>query len=362
MAPRTRSQEKRKRESESPEGDSHPTKRVSLYPPSEVLDLSLISRQQLTASIATRRNRRVQTLGKPLPRSRFGSLSITVPKNPLPERPQSPTTPDTVTTDWTNNSSDSLIPEDEYEARIERFQESGAKYQTWIENSTQDGCPVKKATLTIEDLLSLPAPPDFLVLGDDKSYQWVQIKDAHLQAHEPVQDDAGSLGLPTGKDWNYQVLRQLGWAPKLEQFKWSEYVHWVVEGAIIAAAIMRHHGPNWSEVALAHYNDVCPDINTLKYVYVSDIVNKETAPYVKKKLYDNKKFKPKDEPVARYWKHGTEEYQRILGTAIGKGVACLVLGAWPRGTHRITQIKSFFWSQSLQLRFDIGEIDSEGSE
>ncbi|KAK9850295.1 uncharacterized protein MYU51_012167 [Penicillium brevicompactum] len=302
MAPRTRSQEKRKRESESPEGDSHPTKR-------------------LTASIATRRNRRVQTLGKPLPRSRFGSLSITVPKNPLLERPQSPTTPDTVTTDWTNNSSDSLIPEDD-----------------------------------------LPAPPDFLVLGDDKSYQWVQIKDAHLQAHEPVQDDAGSLGLPTGKDWNYQVLRQLGWAPKLEQFKWSEYVHWVVEGAIIAAAIMRHHGPNWSEVALAHYNDVCPDINTLKYVYVSDIVNKETAPYVKKKLYDNKKFKPKDEPVARYWKHGTEEYQRILGTAIGKGVACLVLGAWPRGTHRITQIKSFFWSQSLQLRFDIGEIDSEGSE
>lgn len=175
---------------------------------------------------------------------------------------------------------------------------------------------------------------------------------------DSVKEDVEAVGLPTGEDWNQVILRQPGWSGEPQSFKWSEYIHRVTEGAIIAAAITRHHGPHWSEVALAHYTHVCPDINTLKYVYFADVVNIQTEPYVNK-LYVDNRISVKDGAGARYWKYDTDEYKTLLGTAIGKGVACLVLGAWPRGTRRITQIKTFYYDGEAQLRFDIGQIGSD---
>lgn len=375
MAAHTRSQgEKRKREEGSSDEESRATKRVSIQPSSETHALPLTSHQQPTTKratesppeAATKRTTRSQALGKPprtralpTPHPRYGNLTIALPPRPLQARLQRPSSPETVTSEWSSVSSDGPRHDFEDEEVIKKFQELGAKYQAWIDNPAQSGCHVKKATLTYDYMFSLPETPDDLVLGDTTSYKWIQTKDELLEPLETVLNDIPSVGLPTDKVWNYTILRQLGWSPKLELFKWSEYVHWAVEGAIIAAAIMRHHGPNWSEVALAHYTHVCPDINTLKYVYVADIVNKETAPFVKKQLYGNKRVTKKKEPAEKYWNYGTEEYQTILGTAIGKGVACLVLGAWPRGTHRITQIRTWFFDSFLELRFDIGEISGD---
>ncbi|CAG8163296.1 unnamed protein product [Penicillium olsonii] len=240
--------------------------------------------------------------------------------------------PDTVTTNWegSQSSGDGGYNVDDPEV-VQRYRDAGARYQEWIIDPALAGCPIKKATLTFEHMFSLPVAPDTLQYGDTTSYQW-------REAYDSTQEDIKTVGLPTGRVWDRTVVRQLGWAPKLERFKWSEYVHWVVEGAIIAAAIARYHGPHWSDVALAHYRH-------------------ETKPFVKK-LYSDGKIRMKNEPAAKFWAYGTDEYQGILGTAIGRGVASIVLGAWPRGTHRIIQIKSYFYAKSLQLRFDIGEIVS----
>ncbi|CAG7960863.1 unnamed protein product [Penicillium salamii] len=269
--------------------------------------------------------------------------------------------PDYVTTDWSDSMSlSSDIDPSDPELQL-AYQTVGARYQAWINGPTIEHCPIMEATLTYHDLFSLPPAPSELVSGDRTSYQWVEKDCSYWEPFESVADDAKTVGLSEGNDWNRRVLRQLGWAPHRELWKWSEYIHWVVEGAIVAAAIMRYHGPHWSEIALAHYRHVYPDINTLKYVYVANIVNKETAPYVREILYNDESIKPTDEPAARYWVHDSNEYQCLLGTAIGKGVASMVLGAWPRGTHRIKQIKSYFVKRCLHLRFDIVEIGDESS-
>ncbi|CAG8936469.1 unnamed protein product [Penicillium salamii] len=269
--------------------------------------------------------------------------------------------PDLVTTDWKDSLSlSSDIDPSDPEVQL-AYQTIGARYQAWIDGPTINHCSVTKATLTYNDLFSLPPAPSELLNGDRGNYQWVERDSSYRAPYKSVADDAKTVGLSEGNDWNRRVLRQLGWAPHRELFKWSEYCHWVVEGAIVAAAIMRYHGAHWSEIALAHYTHVYPDINTLKYVYVADVVNKETAPYVTEILYNNEKIKRTDEPAARYWVHDSDEYQCLLGTAIGKGVAAMVLGAWPRGTHRMKQIKTFFENRSLQLRFDIVEIGDESS-
>ncbi|CAG7915778.1 unnamed protein product [Penicillium olsonii] len=247
--------------------------------------------------------------------------------------------PDTVTTNWegSQSSEDGGHDVDDPEV-VQRYRDAGARYQEWIIDPALEGCPIKKATLTFEHMFSLPVAPDTLQFGDTTSYQWQTPGAGLWEAYDSTQEDIKTVGLQTGRVWDRTVVRQLGWAPKLERFKWSEYVHWVVEGAIIAAAIARYHGPHWSDVALAHYRH-------------------ETKPFVKK-LYSDGKIRMKKEPAAKFWAYGTDEYQGILGTAIGRGVASIVLGAWPRGTHRIIQIKSYFYAKSLQLRFDIGEIVS----
>ncbi|CAG8022388.1 unnamed protein product [Penicillium salamii] len=298
------------------------------------------------------------------------SEDVPLPLRPRTVRPRTrqsrpspvPDIPDFVTTDWSDSMSEvsSDIDPSNLQVKLD-YQSAGAQYQAWIDGPTIEHCSVMKATLTYNDLFSLPPAPNVLFSGDQRSFQWVETSCSDRVAYESVAEDGKTVGLSTGNDWNRRVLRQLGWAPQREVFKWSEYIHWVVEGAIVAVAVMRYHGPHWSEIALAHYTHVCPDINTLKYVYVADIINKETAPYVRKILYNDEKIKPTDEPAARYWVYDSDEYQCLLGTAIGKGVASMVLGAWSRGTHRIKQIKSYFESRRLQLRFDIVEIGSESS-
>lgn len=49
----------------------------------------------------------------------------------------------------------------------------------------------------------------------------------------------------------------------------------------------------------------------------------------------------------------TPEFQQILGTQLGRGVARLVLGAWRKGTHQIPRIHTWFLRSNLHMRFDI---------
>ncbi|CAI7661860.1 unnamed protein product [Penicillium pancosmium] len=105
------------------------------------------------------------------------------------------------------------------------------------------------------------------------------------------------------------------------------------------------------------------EMDTLRYVFVQHVINEETAPFVKRALYTENTRPglawPKREP--EIWDHNTPEYDGILGSRIGKVIAYLVLGAFPRGTRRITRIATWAanpqsYDNRLQIRFDIEPV------
>lgn len=355
------SSSKRKRERSEDSDESGPAKKVRSILPSSTSPVS--PRRPSTAHDETKSKPRAvpkgkaaarKPRGKPDPRPKVSMLS-------LPSRKRSRSAPPTTSTLTSEGSNQPVGPSRwnfDDDAVLARFQESGSRYQAWIDDPAQEECPVNPATLTFQEMFNPPAVPDPLVTGQQKIGKWEGIGFSYREPMDSVKEDVKTVGLPAGEAWSQVILRQPGWSGVPETFKWSEYIHRVTEGAIIAAAITRHHGPHWSEVALAHYTQVSRDINTLKYVYFTDVVNIQTEPYINK-LYVDNQISVTGGAGACYWKYDTIEYQTLLGTAIGKGVACLVLGAWPRGTRRITQIKTFYYDGEAQLRFDIGPIGSD---
>ena len=109
-----------------------------------------------------------------------------------------------------------------------------------------------------------------------------------------------------------------------------------------------------SDISIALYK-VDNDIGTLKYVYVLDVINEETRPFVVEKLYTAAHGLDPNNPVAHERKYGTLEYQGIWGTRIGNTVAYLMLNAFEKGTNRISNIVTLpdFQKAALHIRFDI---------
>lgn len=128
-------------------------------------------------------------------------------------------------------------------------------------------------------------------------------------------------------------------------------------GTIFIEDVQRASGstnPHISEITQAVYTRN-HDIESLKRVFVCDIANTATVDLIKNKLYSQANGLSWPDPNVRIWEYGTPEYQALLGTPIGKMVAALVLGAFPRGTRRIVRIASWQVGSSNmpQLRFDI---------
>jgi hypothetical protein len=131
------------------------------------------------------------------------------------------------------------------------------------------------------------------------------------------------------------------------------------EGRIYAQDISREDGPYYSEIATALYKARAP-IETLRHVYFDNVVNIDTIRFVRNRLYtaENGLNWPPDRSVM-VWEYGTAEYQGLLGTRLGKVVAYIVLGAFPRGTRYISKVSSFAgadYDYALHLRFDIEMI------
>ena len=232
------------------------------------------------------------------------------------------------------------------------YRQQGAQYQLWID-STAGPCPVQPATLTLEEMFRVPspAPP-----GEPPRHAFEQVENEYLPAPPAIRYDCPEVGIASGVHWHHASFLQYGWSAKDNAHKWSDYQEYVTEGAIIASVMYRFHGPNWSEVAIAHYTDCFGNMNSLRHIYVANIINKQTEPFLRM-MYLQYDFPLDDFESTQYWTHNSELYQTLLGTTIGKAVACLVLAAWPRGTHRIAQIKSYYFNGELQLRFDIETIN-----
>lgn len=97
-------------------------------------------------------------------------------------------------------------------------------------------------------------------------------------------------------------------------------------------------------------------LDTLRHIFFDVVINEDTKHLIKNLLYTDERGLVWPDNTARMWDYQTSEYQAILGTRIGKAVGYFVLGAFPRGTRRISRIVS--WAgvlESITLRFELEE-------
>ncbi|KAJ6004276.1 hypothetical protein N7499_000345 [Penicillium canescens] len=229
------------------------------------------------------------------------------------------------------------------EELVDGFLAKGTNYQDWIQFPNDEDCaapcPVPMSILTTDIMLNTPDPADRWEVRENG---WI---DRPLELHDTHQID-----LPTNPGTYHRLhVSKLGTGEERRQ-KWNEYKGRTTLGAIFAEDNTRVDGPHWNELAKAHY-EANYDINSLKFVFRLNVVNRMTMPYVDSVLYPRFGLDLMQDQTVRNWAYNTDEYKEILGTALGKGVGALILSAFPRGTRRITQILTWTHQEDLQIRF-----------
>lgn len=129
------------------------------------------------------------------------------------------------------------------------------------------------------------------------------------------------------------------------------------KGLIIAEGMFRCDGPQFSQIARAHMQEVT-EPQSLRHFYVCDIVNIETKMFMEKALYSSRNdlIWPPVCAAPLIWEYNTPEYQGLLGTRIGKCAVYLVLEIFPRGTYYIARVVTWDVNCSIEIRFDIEPI------
>jgi hypothetical protein len=237
---------------------------------------------------------------------------------------------------------DAWYPTTEYPLPYGKLQAEGQLRRQWIDNPEAPGCPINPSTLTNQELVARNPyilPPMLEAMDEDFADPWL----------------VGNLGLTPGQVyWRLQI--------RARDFFWFGDTG---PGVIVLKSIFRNRRSNTyqlSAITQALYTRNF-EMDTLRYVFVQHVINEETAPFVKRALYTENTRPglawPKREP--EIWDHNTPEYDGILGSRIGKVIAYLVLGAFPRGTRRITRIATWAanpqsYDNRLQIRFDIEPV------
>ncbi|KAJ6189187.1 hypothetical protein N7519_004095 [Penicillium mononematosum] len=228
---------------------------------------------------------------------------------------------------------------------VTRYRNKGAQYQAWIDDPEEPGCRIQPAMLTIEEMTDRAQPMPWTI---DESYYAV----------EPVALEGGdveSMNIARGGPrYRYTYLRR---EPGPNTPEVNEYEHRVARGVLVAERIYREDGPHWNEVARAQYL-LDFNLKTLRHVIFTDIGNEETGPYIRHELYPRfgVRWSQAEEVGCMVFRHGSAEYQELLGTKLGKAVACLVLSSFPRGTMQITRIVTWCDSTAPQMRFEIEPV------
>jgi hypothetical protein len=232
------------------------------------------------------------------------------------------------------------------EEMINLFRQKGKDYHTWInypdDTDCQRPCIVSPSTTKMEQLIQ----------PSDERYRWDEYCNEWVGAPEEI-GDPRPLSLPVGLNYHKLYLRKLG-IEKDGSVGWNKYHGRVAHTAIFADNNVRLDGPQWSQIAQAHY-EAFFDIESLKYVFRMTVVNEETLAFVVKVLYPRYGLELAGDSQLRTWIYDTDDYQEIMGTPLGKAVGALVLGAFPRGTRRILQIHTWQYDRDLQMRFDISD-------
>ncbi|KGO71562.1 hypothetical protein PITC_044390 [Penicillium italicum] len=228
---------------------------------------------------------------------------------------------------------------------VTRYRNLGAQYQAWIDNPEAPGCLIQPATLTIEEMIDEARPLPWTI---DESCFTV----------EPMALEGGdveSMNIARGGPrYRYTHIRQ---DPGPNTFAANEFEHRVARGVLSAERIYREDGPHWNEVARAQYL-LDFNLKTLRHVIFTDINNDETGPYIRHELYPRLgvNWPQAGNVQCMVFEHGSAEYQELLGTKLGKAVACLILSSFHRGTMKITRVVTWCNSTAPQMRFEIEPV------
>lgn len=312
-------------------GLSTPSKRVRSNPPSPV--------HRSPSPIASSSRDQVPYWSWSPGTSREGSPR---PKAPRPDSP------------WPAPQPEALQPETPHprkptKEKIAKYRELGANFQAWIDDPNKPDCPIDRSWLTLDELEN-----------DPTNYEESWHKEYDMTGDDPVElqgGDPSSTNIPRGEDqYRYTSLRRFHvYVDRPEnEIAWSSHEHLIGRGIIIGKSIWRKGGQHWNVIAQALYrNDY--NIDTLRHVMFTNVINDELAPYIEQVLYPRKGTLWSDagEVPCKKFLHGSIEYQELLGTKLGKGVAALILAAFTRGTVRITQIVVWSYNGSAQIRFEI---------
>ncbi|KAJ5178331.1 uncharacterized protein N7500_001030 [Penicillium coprophilum] len=229
----------------------------------------------------------------------------------------------------------------------------GELRQRWIDDANEPNCTVKPLDFEFQDLTH----------NKNRTQRWTTKFNRWGPVPPVLQGDLRNCGLPTGEQDYHDVKiikESVVWHP-IRGTGTNFHQITTAMGVIILRNVRRYDGPHWSEVAHAQYN-VHFDQNTLRHIYLENVINEDTRVFIetiwaRMQPPNTPGFRDSPESLNQVaWAYDTPEYQAILGTELGKGVAAIVLSAFPRGTRRITRI--VVWRKTvMQIRFDIEHKD-----
>ncbi|KAJ5356711.1 hypothetical protein N7517_011320 [Penicillium concentricum] len=229
----------------------------------------------------------------------------------------------------------------------------GELRQRWIDDANEPKCKVTPVNFEYKDLTHTTR----------RSQKWTTTFNRWGPGPPVLRNDLRNCRLPTGEqDYHDAKITKLATKRHPKRGSGTNCHHITTAmGVVIVRKVERYDGLHWSQVAHAQYNTHF-DQNTLRHIYLENVINEDTRDFIQTIWA---KTQPDNSPGFQLapaslnqlaWAYDTPEYKAILGTELGKGVAALVLSAFPRGTRRITKI--VVWRQAImQIRFDIEHKD-----
>ncbi|KAJ6036761.1 hypothetical protein N7540_001040 [Penicillium herquei] len=109
--------------------------------------------------------------------------------------------------------------------------------------------------------------------------------------------------------------------------------------------------PHMYDVALTLYNSMYTTPSALRYIFGISVLSDENHDFFAGLLFPQPTSNPMD--GYRVLEHDSEEYYEVMGTRIGRSVACLVLAGFRRGTRHIARVVVYQFDNIINLRFDL---------
>lgn len=245
-----------------------------------------------------------------------------------------------------------------------KLQARGAQLAKWIDNPNEPDCPVSQSTLTMKQIREMGNP-----VADARRSRFkepfdglAKVKRNLFLSPELVENDQRLTTYISydiryyerfkeeEEEWKGAESRQRAIEKADQKSNWKGII---APGFIAMEFLTRNpeskRVPHLSETSIATYLYENRTMDNLKYIFINSIVHEETWGFVKRQAYAAWPGQPKT------WLHGSQVYEELLGTKMGRTVAYIVLGAFPRGSRRITQITTYCTSKynQLNMRFDI---------